>query len=58
MRPAIRPVPSVSAYPVSALRRNMFATGSVGEAARTDIQRYTTDEIVRSWEDLFTFLER
>jgi glycosyltransferase involved in cell wall biosynthesis len=30
----------------------------MGEAARVNIQRYTTDEIVRRWEDLFTFLER
>ncbi|MEU9290454.1 glycosyltransferase family 4 protein [Streptomyces sp. NPDC048275] len=30
----------------------------MGEAARVNIQRYTTDEIVRRWEDLFAFLER
>jgi hypothetical protein len=30
----------------------------MGEAARVNIQRYTTDEVVRRWEDLFTFLER
>ncbi|MER5563535.1 glycosyltransferase [Streptomyces sp. NPDC048491] len=30
----------------------------LGDAARENIQRYRTDEIVRRWEDLFTFLER
>ena len=30
----------------------------MGEAARVSVQRYTTDEIVRKWEDLFRFLER
>ncbi|MGW7267264.1 glycosyltransferase [Streptomyces sp. NPDC054842] len=30
----------------------------MGDAARVNIQRYTTEEIVRRWEDLFTFLER
>ncbi|GCD47814.1 glycosyltransferase [Streptomyces paromomycinus] len=30
----------------------------MGEAARTDIQRYATGEIVQRWEDLFTFLQR
>jgi glycosyltransferase involved in cell wall biosynthesis len=31
---------------------------AMGEAARVNIQRYTTDEIVRRWEELFAFLER
>ena len=31
---------------------------SMGEAARANIQRFTTDEVVRRWEDLFAFLER
>lgn len=30
----------------------------MGEAARVNIQRYTTDEIVRRWEELYAFLER
>ncbi|MFJ8308188.1 MULTISPECIES: glycosyltransferase [unclassified Streptomyces] len=30
----------------------------LGEAARTNIQRYRTQEIVRRWEELFAFLER
>lgn len=30
----------------------------MGDAARVNIQRYTTDEIVRRWEELFGFLER
>ncbi|MFD7918489.1 glycosyltransferase [Streptomyces sp. NPDC059740] len=30
----------------------------MGEAARENIRRYTTDEIVRRWEELFAFLER
>ncbi|MFJ5267936.1 glycosyltransferase [Streptomyces sp. NPDC088358] len=30
----------------------------MGEAARVNIQRYSTDEIVRRWEELFAFLER
>ncbi|GGX90188.1 glycosyltransferase [Streptomyces fructofermentans] len=30
----------------------------MGEAARVNIQRFTTAEIVRRWEDLFGFLER
>ncbi|MEU3371573.1 glycosyltransferase [Streptomyces sp. NPDC006711] len=30
----------------------------LGEAARANIQRYRTEEIVRRWEDLFAFLER
>ncbi|MDH2391226.1 glycosyltransferase [Streptomyces sp. HNM0663] len=30
----------------------------MGELARKNIQRYTTDEIVRRWEELFAFLER
>ncbi|MCT9087646.1 glycosyltransferase [Streptomyces sp. ASQP_92] len=30
----------------------------LGDAARENIQRYRTDEIVRRWEDLFAFLER
>ncbi|MCX5382463.1 glycosyltransferase [Streptomyces sp. NBC_00083] len=29
-----------------------------GDAARENIQRYRTDEIVRRWEDLFSFLQR
>ncbi|MET8137169.1 glycosyltransferase [Streptomyces sp. NPDC005251] len=31
---------------------------SMGEAARANIQRFTTDEVVRKWEGLFAFLER
>lgn len=31
---------------------------SMGEAARANIQRFTTDEVVRKWEELFAFLER
>jgi glycosyltransferase involved in cell wall biosynthesis len=31
---------------------------TMGEAARANIQRYTTEEIVRRWEELFAFLER
>ncbi|GGN52934.1 hypothetical protein GCM10011579_010460 [Streptomyces albiflavescens] len=31
---------------------------AMGEAARVNIQRYTEDEIVRRWEELFAFLER
>ncbi|MEU6278640.1 glycosyltransferase [Streptomyces populi] len=31
---------------------------SMGEAARANIQRFTTDEVVRRWEELFAFLER
>ncbi|MEU4167446.1 glycosyltransferase [Streptomyces sp. NPDC026665] len=31
---------------------------SMGDAARVNVQRFTTDEVVRRWEDLFTFLER
>ncbi|MFD7813098.1 glycosyltransferase [Streptomyces sp. NPDC059785] len=31
---------------------------AMGEAARTNIQRFTTEEIVRRWEGLFAFLER
>ncbi|MFD4476113.1 glycosyltransferase [Streptomyces sp. NPDC058471] len=30
----------------------------MGELARVNIQRYTTDEVVRRWEELFLFLER
>ncbi|MFM9367050.1 glycosyltransferase [Streptomyces sp. Da 82-17] len=30
----------------------------MGDLARQNIQRYTTDEIVRRWEELFAFLER
>ncbi|MEV5599776.1 glycosyltransferase, partial [Streptomyces sp. NPDC052496] len=30
----------------------------MGDAARTNIQRYATDTIVQRWEDLFTFLQR
>ncbi|MFD2690243.1 glycosyltransferase [Streptomyces phyllanthi] len=30
----------------------------MGETARANIQRYTTDEIVRRWEELFAFLDR
>jgi glycosyltransferase involved in cell wall biosynthesis len=30
----------------------------MGEAARANIRRYTTDEVVRRWEELFAFLER
>ncbi|MFG2023082.1 glycosyltransferase [Streptomyces sp. NPDC048825] len=30
----------------------------MGDAARANIQRYRTDEIVRRWEELFAFLER
>ncbi|MFG2503831.1 glycosyltransferase [Streptomyces sp. NPDC048441] len=30
----------------------------MGELARVNIQRYTTGEVVRRWEDLFLFLER
>ncbi|MET9379161.1 glycosyltransferase family 4 protein [Streptomyces sp. NPDC003035] len=30
----------------------------MGEQARTDIQRYSTDEIVARWENLFTLLDR
>ncbi|MGW6024815.1 glycosyltransferase [Streptomyces sp. NPDC055099] len=30
----------------------------MGELARVNIQRYTTDEVVRRWEELFAFLER
>ncbi|MDG4860430.1 glycosyltransferase [Streptomyces sp. T-3] len=30
----------------------------MGDLARQNIQRYTTDEIVRRWEELFVFLER
>ncbi|MFE1292815.1 glycosyltransferase [Streptomyces sp. NPDC058751] len=31
---------------------------SMGDAARANVQRFTTDEIVRRWEALFAFLER
>ncbi|MFD5078491.1 glycosyltransferase [Streptomyces sp. NPDC058371] len=31
---------------------------AMGEAARVNIQRYTTEEVVRRWEELFLFLER
>ncbi|MFJ6832231.1 glycosyltransferase [Streptomyces sp. NPDC091209] len=31
---------------------------SMGEAARVNIQRFTTDEVVGRWEELFAFLER
>ncbi|MFI0967264.1 glycosyltransferase [Streptomyces sp. NPDC021080] len=31
---------------------------SMGEAARANVQRFTTDEVVRRWEELFAFLER
>jgi glycosyltransferase involved in cell wall biosynthesis len=30
----------------------------MGDTARVNIQRYTTEEIVRRWEELFAFLER
>jgi len=30
----------------------------MGDAARTNIQRYATEKIVRRWEELFAFLER
>ncbi|MGP3952693.1 glycosyltransferase [Streptomyces sp. 7N604] len=30
----------------------------MGEAARSNVQRYVPSEIVRRWEDLFAFLER
>ncbi|UNO44118.1 glycosyltransferase [Streptomyces sp. MST-110588] len=30
----------------------------MGEAARQNIRRFTTEEIVRRWEELFAFLER
>lgn len=30
----------------------------MGDAARANIQRYGTDEVVRRWEELFAFLER
>ncbi|MEY2243920.1 glycosyltransferase [Streptomyces sp. SAS_267] len=31
---------------------------SMGEAARANVRRFTTDEVVRRWEELFAFLER
>ncbi|MFE4700665.1 glycosyltransferase [Streptomyces sp. NPDC056738] len=31
---------------------------SMGDAARANVQRFTTQEVVRRWEELFTFLER
>jgi glycosyltransferase involved in cell wall biosynthesis len=31
---------------------------AMGDAARVNVQRFTTDEIVRRWEELFAFLER
>lgn len=31
---------------------------TMGELARVNIQRYTTGEVVRRWEELFAFLER
>ncbi|MEU4090592.1 glycosyltransferase [Streptomyces aureus] len=31
---------------------------SMGDAARANVRRFTTDEVVRRWEDLFAFLER
>ncbi|MFF3610155.1 glycosyltransferase [Streptomyces sp. NPDC002580] len=31
---------------------------AMGDAARANVQRFTTDEIVRRWEELFAFLER
>lgn len=31
---------------------------AMGEAARVNVQRFTTDEVVRGWEELFAFLER
>jgi len=31
---------------------------TMGDAARTNIQRYRAEEIVRRWEELFAFLER
>jgi glycosyltransferase involved in cell wall biosynthesis len=30
----------------------------MGELARVNIQRYTTEAVVRRWEELFLFLER
>ncbi|MCX5132825.1 glycosyltransferase [Streptomyces sp. NPDC002131] len=30
----------------------------MGEAARVNVQRFTTDAVVRGWEELFAFLER
>ncbi|MFG2311717.1 glycosyltransferase [Streptomyces sp. NPDC048566] len=31
---------------------------TMGEAARVNVQRFTTEEVVRRWEELFAFLER
>lgn len=31
---------------------------SMGDAARVNVQRFATEEIVRKWEELFAFLER
>ncbi|MEV5794347.1 MULTISPECIES: glycosyltransferase [unclassified Streptomyces] len=31
---------------------------AMGEAARVNVQRFTTDAVVRGWEELFAFLER
>ncbi|WP_037619539.1 glycosyltransferase [Streptomyces aureus] len=31
---------------------------AMGDAARANVRRFTTDEVVRRWEDLFAFLER
>ncbi|MET8859200.1 glycosyltransferase [Streptomyces sp. NPDC004579] len=31
---------------------------SLGDAARVNVRRFTTEEVVRGWEDLFAFLER
>ncbi|MET7391054.1 glycosyltransferase [Streptomyces sp. NPDC005529] len=31
---------------------------AMGEAARVNVQRFTTGEVVRGWEELFAFLER
>ncbi|TLS40264.1 glycosyltransferase family 4 protein [Streptomyces montanus] len=43
---------------LSTLMSDQELRDRMGKAARVNIQRYTTEEIVRRWEDLFTFLER
>ncbi|MGW7418071.1 glycosyltransferase [Streptomyces sp. NPDC054863] len=43
---------------LDALMSDKDLRDSMGEAGRTNIQRFSTDRITRRWEDLFAFLER
>ncbi|RII19861.1 putative poly(glycerol-phosphate) alpha-glucosyltransferase [Streptomyces sp. YIM 130001] len=43
---------------LDALMSDKALRDRMGDAARGNIQRYSTDEIVRRWEGLFAFLER